>query len=84
MLRSTPVDPVPPISFQPIPVRDPIMKPEPPPPEVPPKPFDDTDVFEDVDQHAVEVNNPSVYVHRYISVLSPPISHSERTGWIFL
>lgn len=46
----------PPPTFRPIPVNDNDSMPRPAPPTVPPKPFKDTRVFEDVDTHAVEVS----------------------------
>jgi len=46
----------PPASFRPIPIQDQGPTPKPAPPEVPPKPFKDTSIFQNVDLHAVEVN----------------------------
>jgi hypothetical protein len=47
----------PPASFRPIPVNEAeVPHPEPAPPSVPPKPFKDTSVFQNVDLHAVEVS----------------------------
>jgi len=45
----------PPASFRPIPIQDQDPTPKPAPPAVPPKPFKDTSVFQNVDLHAVEV-----------------------------
>src|SRR6218665_2211373 len=45
----------PPPSFRPVPVRDNDPIPRPAPPSLPPKPFKDTRIFENVDMHAVEV-----------------------------
>jgi len=46
----------PPASFRPIPINEqPVAAPKPAPPDVPPKPFKDTSVFQNVDLHAVEV-----------------------------
>jgi len=55
-LKPTQMDPEAPASFRPIPVADPVVMPEPTPPEVPPKPFDDPKIFDNVDKHAFEVN----------------------------
>jgi hypothetical protein len=47
----------PPASFRPIPISEQeAAVPKPAPPAVPPKPFKDTSVFQNVDLHAVEVN----------------------------
>lgn len=46
----------PPASFRPIPIQDQDPTPKPAPPAVPPKPFKDTSVFQNVDLHAVEVS----------------------------
>ena len=46
----------PPASFRPIPIQDQGPTPKPAPPAVPPKPFKDTSVFQNVDLHAVEVS----------------------------
>lgn len=45
----------PPASFRPVPVNQSEPVPRPEPPSVPPKPFKDVGVFENVDTHAVEV-----------------------------
>lgn len=50
----------PPASFRPIPIQDQGPTPKPAPPAVPPKPFKDTSVFQNVDLHAVEVRRLSV------------------------
>ena len=50
----------PPASFRPIPIQDQDPTPKPAPPAVPPKPFKDTSVFQNVDLHAVEVRIQSV------------------------
>jgi len=49
----------PPASFRPIPIQDQGPTPKPAPPAVPPKPFKDTSVFQNVDLHAVEVGMQS-------------------------
>jgi hypothetical protein len=46
----------PPASFRPIPIQQQDPTPKPAPPAVPPKPFKDTSVFQNVDTHAVEVS----------------------------
>ena len=45
----------PPASFKPIPIQEQASAPKPVPPAVPPKPFKDTSIFQNVDTHAVEV-----------------------------
>lgn len=44
-----------PASFKPIPIQEQDNAPKPAPPAVPPKPFKDTSIFQNVDTHAVEV-----------------------------
>lgn len=46
----------PPASFKPIPIQEQDTAPKPAPPSVPPKPFKDTSIFQNVDSHAVEVS----------------------------
>jgi len=53
----------PPASFRPIPIQDQGPTPKPAPPAVPPKPFKDTSVFQNVDLHAVEVSLQSVILY---------------------
>ena len=45
-----------PTNFKPTPIQDEVTAPEPLPPSMPPKPFRSTNVFENVDTHAVEVS----------------------------
>lgn len=47
----------PPASFKPIPIQEQDTAPKPAPPSVPPKPFKDTSIFQNVDSHAVEVSD---------------------------
>ena len=48
-----------PASFKPVPIQQQTEAPEPAPLTVPPKPFKDTQIFENVDTHAVEVSQPA-------------------------
>lgn len=50
---------MPPTSFKPIPIHQQQDTPQPQPPTVPPKPFKDTSIFQNVDTHAVEVIIPT-------------------------